>query len=175
MSEERKEGIAAAVGEALEILGTDLEALPEQLALPSLESDAAPPPQDGRGESTGKPGRPKGARNKRTEDWTTYILARYRSPLLFMADTYSRPVNELATFLHCDREDAFKIQQSAASNLAPYLHQRQAQAIQIEGKAAINLTISGLDENPGEVIDGDEMRILDAIIVNPEDVKKSNT
>lgn len=83
-----------------------------------------------------RPGRPPGAKNRRTEDWANYILARYASPLLFMAETYSRSVHELAGELGCERDDALKIQLACADKLAPYIHSKMPIAVETDAKSA---------------------------------------
>lgn len=87
------------------------------------------------------PGRPAGAPNKRTTAWVEYLLNQYSSPLVVLAETYSRPVNELAKELGCDRESAYRLQIAAAQALAPYLHQKQPLAVQIDAKGVVHLTI----------------------------------
>jgi hypothetical protein len=87
------------------------------------------------------PGRPPGARNRRTDEWVDYLLGRYRSPLVVLAETYSRPVEVLAAELGCTREDAFKIQIEAASRLAPYLHQKQPLAVNVNAQGVVQLVI----------------------------------
>jgi len=76
-------------------------------------------------------GRPRGSKNKRTEAWQDYILGRHQSPLVVLAETYSRPVEELAAELGCNRLEAFKMQILAARELAPYLHQKQPTALNV--------------------------------------------
>ncbi|AFK51895.1 hypothetical protein [Tistrella mobilis] len=89
----------------------------------------------GRGTPRRSAGRPKGARNRSTEEWRKLLLSTHRSPLLVLADIYSMPVEELAARLHCDRIEAIKIQMTAARDVAPYLHQRLPQAVEITGDA----------------------------------------
>ena len=89
----------------------------------------------GRGTPRRSAGRPKGARNRSTEEWRKLLLSTHRSPLLVLADIYSMPVEELAARLHCDRIEAIKIQMAAARDVAPYLHQRLPQAVEITGDA----------------------------------------
>jgi hypothetical protein len=86
-------------------------------------------------------GRPAGSRNKRTQEWTEYLLSRFRSPLLVLAETYSRPVADLAAELGVTRAEAFALQLAAAKELAPYLHQRQPLAVNLDGKGVMALTL----------------------------------
>jgi len=113
----------------------------EQLALLPLD-----PPEHGRpdGQSAAPrrgPGRPPGAANHTTRAWRDYLLARYSSPLIAMAETYSMPVEDLAERLGCDRLEAFKLQQKAAADLAPYLHGRMPLAVHVDQRT-VTLVVS---------------------------------
>ncbi|MBC7906909.1 MAG: hypothetical protein H7Y60_09210 [Rhodospirillaceae bacterium] len=77
------------------------------------------------------PGRPKGATNKRTNDWKAYILARYRHPMEFLAETFSRSPHDLARELDCKPAEAYAVQAKCAAELLPYL----------EGKAPVQLQV----------------------------------
>src|SRR5262245_57327845 len=59
------------------------------------EADAPLPIPEAR-RSGPKGGRPPGARNRRTEEWVSYLLGRYRSPLVALLEMYSRTPAELA-------------------------------------------------------------------------------
>lgn len=71
-----------------------------------------------------RPGRPKGARNKRTEDFIGYLRARYRSPLEGLAVTWSRPALQLAAELDCTLKEAAELQTEAMRAALPYWEQR---------------------------------------------------
>lgn len=132
MADGEKQGLASAI--ALMGVG-DAPAADDGASQAELfDAEDAPTPLgavSGRGRSGPQGGRPLGSRNRRTEEWTNFILAQYRSPLVVMAETYSMPVHELAAKLNCDPLDAFKAQQAAAAALAPYLHQRQPMAVEV--------------------------------------------
>lgn len=123
---EVKQGLTAAV----DALGAG--ELPADGDQADFFAPETPLPVTMRGESGPKGGRPAGARNRRTQEWVDFILRQYRSPLMVLAETYSRPVEELAHLLGCDRLEAFKAQQAAAIALAPYLHQRQPMAVELQ-------------------------------------------
>lgn len=93
------------------------------------------------------PGRPKGARNRSTEEWRKYILSKHKSPLAFLAGVYSQDIKELRREIDCDLLEAFKLQLSAAQAALPYLHQKQPLAI-IDNRDAvpvININVSQYD------------------------------
>jgi len=91
---------------------------------------------------TGRPGRPKGAKNKSTKEWAGLILSQYQSPLIFLAEAYSRPVDQLASELDCDQLEAFKVQCASAGKLAEYVHQKQPVALSVDQKSAGTLIIN---------------------------------
>jgi hypothetical protein len=112
-------------------------------------------------------GRPKGALNKRTSEWVDYIEARYRSPLIFLAECFNRPARALAAELNCEPLEAYKVQVDAAKNLAPFLHQKQPLAVQVDGKGVVQLIL----EDPSAPSDGagrggiDEAPLLEAKVI----------
>jgi hypothetical protein len=150
-----------------------------QLALPGLplaaQGEAARDPAAG-GEP-GKSGRPKGALNRRTEEFVEYILSRYRSPLVGLAETYSRSVADLASELGCTKLEAFQLQQAAMVNLAPYLHQKLPQAVQIDGKGLVAVSIVDPVQlarmATGEAEAGDGLVIGGKLLPPPANVEKS--
>ena len=91
-------------------------------------------------------GRPPGRRNRRTQEWTDYILSRYRSPLEVLAETYSTPTPTLSRRLRCSFKEAFTFQLQAARELAPYLHQKQPVAVTVDGKGMLQLMICATPE-----------------------------
>lgn len=82
-------------------------------------------------------GRPAGAINKSTAEWRDHILGRYRSPLLFLAETYSRSVHDLAKELGCTPKEAYDRQLVAARELAPYLHGKMPIEVDLGGTMPI--------------------------------------
>jgi hypothetical protein len=142
----------------------------EQEHQPSLLSDDQPeadlPLVDSTLRRSGpKGGRPKGALNRSTQEWVRYIGSRYRSPLVGLAETWSRSVADLARELGLYRYgsdgkplldkdgnpelnlvEAFKLQQSAMVNALPYLHSKMPQAIHVQQKERGLLIIGDLGE-----------------------------
>lgn len=154
-SENGTSGLGSAVRGLVD--GQDGPAAPdtEQLALlPESGGPQAPIPEgEGQAAERRGPGRPPGARNKRTEEWTDYILSKHRSPLLFLAEAYSLTLEELRERLKCEPLEAFKIQIQAAKELAPYVHQKQPMAMQVDGKGRVLLVATGLPGAPGASVD----------------------
>lgn len=138
MSGEAKLGIVA----ALEALGArgELPAASEQAELWE-EADAQLPVKPAR---SPKGGRPQGARNRSTKEWMEFLLAKYRSPLIGLAELYSRPVGDLARDFECDLLEAGRIQVAAMQALLPYVHQKQPVAIEAAGKTVGVLILGDL-------------------------------
>jgi hypothetical protein len=141
-----KQGLTAAI----EALGAG-EVLPAEAGQPDLFEEAeAPLPIPPAARSGPKGGRPRGSRNKRTEEWVDYLLGRYRSPLVFLLETYSRTPAQLAEQMQLYKfhegklvtdangqpvlatGEAADIQVKAAIAVLPYLHQRLPQAIEVK-------------------------------------------
>lgn len=70
----------------------------------------------------GKAGRPKGARNKSTDEWVRFFLGRYRSPLTGLAELYTRPLEELVDQLQAmaDKHAEVKTRRAGADAEATY-------------------------------------------------------
>ncbi|HNH64373.1 MAG TPA: hypothetical protein PKY43_12240 [Thauera aminoaromatica] len=119
-----------------------------QLALyPADQLDALPAEPGARVAELRGPGRPKGRMNRKTSDWAKFILSRYRSPLEFMAEVYSRRTIDLALEIGCKPAEALAAQVRAAEGLAPYLHGKMP--VQVEVKSNLPLLVLG---DPGAVL-----------------------
>lgn len=154
-SEDGKSGLGSAVSGLME--GDAGPPVPNSEQLPLLpeagESQGAIQNGDGQTPERRGPGRPPGSKNKRTEDWTEYILGKYTSPLEFLAKAYTADRDQLAKDLGCDKLDAYKLQIQAARELAPYVHQKQPMAVQMDAKGRVILIASGLPDTPGISVD----------------------
>ena len=122
-----------------------------QLALyPAAELGDLPSDRAQRAEQLRRgPGRPPGALNKKTSDWARFILERYRSPLVFLAEVYSRRVQDLAAEIGAKPAEALEIQRRAAEALAPYLHGKMP--VQVEVKGNLPLLVLG---DPAKILEG---------------------
>jgi hypothetical protein len=115
-----------------------------------------PPVPGGRPASVGRGGRPKGAKNRSTEEWKRFLLSRYSSPLQGLLEVAARPVEDLARTLQLfavnpetgdvmrdtqGRErlrpdaliTALKLQIDCQAVALPYLHQKQPIAVETKG------------------------------------------
>lgn len=79
------------------------------------------------------PGRPPGAKNKRTTEWLSYLEHRYPSPLVTLAEMRSRPTAQLAEELGCKPMEAAALQVRCADIEAPYWHGKKPVDVRIEG------------------------------------------
>jgi hypothetical protein len=93
--------------------------------IPAVEPEASAP-------APAKGGRPAGSVARKTSEWAAFMLQRYRSPLVVMAETYSRPLRDLADELGCTPLEAFELQMKAAAELAPYVHSKQPTGLQLD-------------------------------------------
>ena len=108
-------------------------------------------------------GRPKGSINRSTAEWKEYILGRYRSPLVALAEIYSRSINDLAIELGHDpankltfekAKELLQLQLQCAKELAPYVHQKQPMAIEGSGEGLMTLVIGALpDQKKNQELD----------------------
>lgn len=87
------------------------------------------------------PGRPKGSRNKSTQEWVDYFMTKNKSPLMVLGELYSKDTIELAREMRCDRIDALKLQISAANAVLPYVHKKQPLAIETTGEELPTINI----------------------------------
>lgn len=149
-AEGTKDGLVA----ALDALGAapEVPAGAEQMALlPDVVSGEA-----------GGSGRPKGARNRRTQEWVDFLLARHRAPLEVLAEVMTKGPDALRAELGCERLEAFDRWLRVAEALLPYLHQKQPMAIQADGGGVLPIVLGvtadgvramGIDPAAGNVIE----------------------
>lgn len=158
----------------------------EQLALlplPLCQGEQKPA-----GANSGSPhrgaGRPPGAKNKSTEIWTEFLLSRYSSPLMGLAEIYSRSIADLARELGFITEtrvlkpeqalELLKLQVSCMEKLAPYVHKKQPMAIDTGEGGLIQLVINtGAPQNQVAPAAINSLEILE--IKNEENQSLSNS
>lgn len=182
MSDGEKLGLATAVAVAREAMAEDLDdALEpaEQLALPGVKGAAA----EAGGEVGGQPaepsgprgpGRPPGARNKRTDKLVEYIMANHKSPLVWLAEQYTQDPVELARRLQCKPIEAYKLQVVAAKELAPYTNQKRPVAVEVDQKGVVQLVIEtgGVPAPVAQM--GDDSVVIEGQAVEVESDEKSD-
>lgn len=129
---------------------------------------ATPLDPDGVGELPAEkrgPGRPAGSKNKSTEEWSRFILTRYRSPLIGLAEIAQATPLALQDELGgapsetnkggVSLAECVKIIMAAQQALAPYLHQKQPTAIDTGGASLMTVII---DKGDGQGSDQIEIR-----------------
>lgn len=94
-----------------------------------------------RAERTGKPGRPRFSRNKRTVEMAEYLLSKYTSPLEVLAQIAVSRIDELSASLGCTKLEALQEKRLAAIALKDHLHSKMPVAVDITDRKVIYLTI----------------------------------
>jgi len=133
------DGTKAALDLAMDVAGEDDE--PEQLALGDLLGLPVLPAGQIEQLGSRRPGRPKGARNKRTTDMAEWILRQGSPPLLTLVRMADMPVDEMAKRLGCSLLEAWQEKRHCATAALPYLHQRQPLAVDLTDHREVRLTI----------------------------------
>lgn len=88
------------------------------------------------------PGRPPGARNRRTEDWEAYLSTRYTHPLETLAQISAQSVDALSKALGCKPLEALQEKRLAAIALLPFMAQRRPLALDVSNHEVVHLTIN---------------------------------
>lgn len=185
-------GKASGVATALaELLGAPAATADDQASLfdPAEYGDELPGPTTAIAKSGPQGGRPKGARNKSTEEIRRYITARYKHPLIALAEMWSRTPTELAqemdlweyrsvavgdgggsvTEKYLATGEAARLQQQAIIAALPYLAQKMPIEIATKGDKRgvlvlgdFNVTQVAVDGLPLPAErNGDDERVID--------------
>lgn len=152
-------GVATAVSEAIE-KGESMDDVVQAGLFEELEPGetgnlSAPSPLSAALPSAGRrPGRPKGAKNRRTEAVTAWLLSQHRHPLSVMMEAYSMTPAELAERIGVEASsdnllDIFKLQVRMAEAVAPYVAQKLPQAVQLDAAANLSISFGGVDLSGG--------------------------
>ena len=89
-------------------------------------------------------GRPAGSPNKRTLAMRDHILRRgYAHPLLWMAETVSRPISMLAEELGCSLLEAAEFQRKVASDMAPYMESKMPAQLSVDNNDGLPVLMIG--------------------------------
>lgn len=140
---------------AVDALGDSLQA--EQMTLASVDellNNVTPEVAQAR---RGR-GRPKGARNRRTNQMLEYLEALgYEPPILKLARIAAVDTKTMALALGCKRIEAFDRQLKALEALMPYWHQKLPQSLEVDARTVTALFLGAPPEGgdePGEMLSG---------------------
>src|SRR5262249_2657057 len=92
-------------------------------------------------------GRPPGARNKATKDWTRYFLTRFGSPLEVLGQIMRADVDALVKQVGCTALEALQEKRIAAATVLPFVHSRQPIALDVRERKLVHLTIDNTPAN----------------------------
>ncbi len=86
-------------------------------------------------------GRPKGARNRRTEATAAMLIARHGDPVEEMLVMAMMPVAELAARLNMPLAEAWAEKRACLTAVSPYLKQRQPLAVNMTNHQYVQLVV----------------------------------
>src|SRR5260221_4206747 len=110
------------------------------------------------------PGRPPGARNKRTERTIAWLLGRHRDPRQVLLEIAEANVADLAALLSCSLHEALQEKRLAAIGVLPYVAQKQPLAVDVTNRQVVYLNIHEGDVSVGEGARGGfAVRVLDNV------------
>lgn len=169
-----KEGLASALGTARQVMPGDqapIAAPAEQLALLPVSDGQGGAEQSvevikGAGDPGAPrgPGRPAGAKNRRTEEWIDFYFASgLPDPMLFLGRMLATPLDQLAKDLGVGKKVAGERQLTAAKELLPYIHQKLPQAIELDkGVTILQISVAATAVPTMQ-------RLVDAAVVEVEE------
>mgnify|MGYP001556561073 FL=1 len=108
------------------------------------------------------PGRPAGARNRRTLEMANFLLSRYASPLEVLAQIATARVDLLTASIGCTKLEALQEKRLAALALLPYLHQKMPVAVDVTNRKVVHLTI--VEGEAGGQPEGEEITLTGHIV-----------
>lgn len=136
---------AVEIGAAPPAVGEQLSLLPGQAVKAAAFDGLARPEPERSG-----PGRPKGSKNRSTQEWRDYLLAQGSSPLLQLLKVANANPIELAAILGCKPIEALDRIIAASDKLAPYLHQKMPVAVEgMDGRGLVQIVIQGMPDLAG--------------------------
>lgn len=109
----------------------------------------------------GAGGRKKGSKNRRTDDFSRWLLSHGPHPGLFLTRMMARPTELLAAELGCDVKDAANLQVRCADILLPFHEGKKPVEVNVSGKGGMALVISGMMPGTvdGGVIEAEQLSI----------------
>ena len=108
------------------------------------------------------PGRPKGARNKRTAQTVERLLSRFEDPRAVLLAIAQTPVDELAATLGCSALQALQERRLAAIGVLPYVAQRQPISVDVTNRQVVHLTI--IEGELAEATDADDGLLVAQVV-----------
>lgn len=111
------------------------------------------------------PGRPPGARNKRTQRTVDWLLSVYQDPRAVLLAIAQAPADELAARLGCTPMEALQEKRLAAAAVLPYVAQRQPLAVDLNTKSVVYLTIN---DTPNQAPDSAGVELTARIVEDVE-------
>jgi hypothetical protein len=87
------------------------------------------------------PGRPPGARNKRTERTVRFLMSRHRDPREVLLEIAEANVFDLAALLGCSPHEAMQEKRLAAIGVLPYVAARITPEVLNDNRQVVHLTI----------------------------------
>lgn len=100
----------------------------------------------------GAGGRKRGSRNRRTDDFSRWLLSHGPHPGLFLTRMMARPTELLAAELGCKTVEAANLQVRCADILLPFHEGKKPVEVNVSGKGGMALVLPGM--MPGTVDGG---------------------
>ncbi|QJQ31814.1 hypothetical protein GV829_04595 [Sphingomonas lacunae] len=117
----------------------------------------------------GRGGRPKGAKNRRTEEFSRYILQFGPHPGVTLARIQGRPTEVLAKELGCSMEAAMGMQIRAAAELLPYVEGKKPVEVNMHHGGHMSLVLEQGGAMDGGLIEGAAIEPMLAFAPMPDD------
>lgn len=109
-----------------------------------------------------KPGRPKGSKNKRTQELAKFIKKKHGHPIIALAQIAFTPTVELAQQLKIKVVDAFDRQVAILEKLGEYTDQKMPRAIEVQGEGLIQFILGVTPDRAEDIAkQGDGSRIIE--------------
>lgn len=105
------------------------------------------------------PGRPRGSRNRRTQDLADYAARLGGNPILRLIEIVATPIDVIAATLGCKKVEAADFWRKCAADLGPYIEQKLPTAVQLQGANAGMLVIN-MGGPVGDQAVGLDLRVL---------------
>lgn len=125
----------------------------EQLPLLPAEALAVEIERENQAAILRGPGRPKGSKNRKTEDWIDYINTNYGNPMVVLAKAMIEPLDQVRRALGGTLAEADKRRRECAEALLPFMHQKLPQAVELDkgiAQLVINMNGASVEVKPGE-------------------------